>query len=290
VSRRPGRPPALAGPRRGAGRLARERRAAAGGRGRERAAGRGPRRRAAAGRGGLGRGGAGRHQRGVGVGDAGDGARPHGRLRARPAAVGGCPGGAGGRGAAGAGGALGAGAPAAVLPLAEAALAAAERAGTSAASASVTLGTALALTGAFERGTALLRSARQQAEREHDPVALGRAVHGLVAVSLPRLGDVLGWRLFDEAMGTVARFGLGVCTGRTTRLGIAHAVRIGDLARAEALVWSRLPIEGDPVERVRFTARAGLLALERGDDPLAVRMLARADAEGRDTGLVRVLR
>ncbi|MER7283499.1 helix-turn-helix domain-containing protein, partial [Dactylosporangium sp. NPDC000244] len=177
-----------------------------------------------------------------------------------------------------------------VLPLAEAAVAAAERAGVEIAAASVTLGTALALTGDFERGVALLRAARQLAAREHDPITIGRAVHNLVAVSLPRLGEVMGWRLFDEAMATVARYGLEFCAGRTTTLGIAHAMRTGDLARAEALVWSRLPIEGDPVERVRFTARAGLLALERGDDSLAVRMLARADAEGRDSGLVRVLR
>ncbi|GAA3270799.1 AAA family ATPase [Dactylosporangium vinaceum] len=176
------------------------------------------------------------------------------------------------------------------LSLAEAALTAAERAGTGIASASVTLGTALALTGDHERGVALLRAARQLAAREHDPVTIGRAVHNLVAVSLPRLGEVMGWRLFDEAMATIDRYGLEFCAGRTTTLGVAHAVRTGDLARAEALVWSRLPIEGDPTERLRFTARAGLLALERGDDPLAVRMLARADAEGRDSGLVRVLR
>ncbi|WP_344620351.1 LuxR C-terminal-related transcriptional regulator, partial [Dactylosporangium salmoneum] len=180
--------------------------------------------------------------------------------------------------------------PRAALPLAEAAVAAAERAGVGVAGASVTLGTALALSGSHERGAALLRAARQIAGREHDPVAIGRAVHALVAVSLPRLGEVLGWRLYDEAMATIGRYGLEFCAGSTTSLGVAHAVRVGDLARAEALVWSRLPIEGDPVERVRFIAHAGLLALERGDDPLAVRMLARADAEGRDSGLVRVLR
>jgi DNA-binding CsgD family transcriptional regulator len=179
---------------------------------------------------------------------------------------------------------------ASALNLAEAALAAAERAGAGMASASVTLGTALALTGAAERGEALLRAARQLATRERDPVAIGRAVHNLVVVSLPRLGEVAGWRLFDEGMATLGRYGLEFCAGRTTSLGIAHAIRTGDLARAEALVWSRLPIEGDPVERAGFAARAGLLALERGDDPLAVRMLARADAEGRDSGLIRVLR
>ncbi|WP_433058379.1 ATP-binding protein [Dactylosporangium sp. CS-033363] len=179
---------------------------------------------------------------------------------------------------------------ASALPLAETALAACERAGAGIASASVTLGTALALTGDVERGVALLRAARQLAAQEQDPVTIGRAVHNLVAVTLPGLGEVMGWRLFDEAMATIGRYGLEFCAGRTTTLGVAHAMRTGDLARAEALVWSRLPIEGDPVERVRFTARAGLLALERGDDPLAVRMLARADAEGRDSGLVRVLR
>ncbi|UWP84673.1 helix-turn-helix domain-containing protein [Dactylosporangium fulvum] len=217
---------------------------------------------------------------------------PDGHRRAldRAAAVGGSPASLARQLAAEAESALRTEEPAGVLALAEAALAAAERAGIGIAPASVTLGTALAFTGAFDRGTALLRVARRLAERDHDPVTVGRAVHNLVAVSLPRLGDVDGRRLFDEAMATLARFGLEFCAGRTTGLGIAHAVATGDLARAEALVWSRLPIEGDPVERVRFTARAGLLALERGDDPLAVRMLARADAEGRDTGLVRVLR
>ncbi|WP_432844144.1 LuxR C-terminal-related transcriptional regulator [Dactylosporangium sp. CA-092794] len=179
---------------------------------------------------------------------------------------------------------------AAALPLAQAALAAAEQADVPVGPVSVTLGTALALTGAHERGVALLRAARQLATRERDPVTIGRAVHNLVAVSLPRLGEVLGWRLFDEAMATIARYGLEFCAGRTTTLGVKHALRTGDLTRAESLVWSRLPIEGDPVERVRFIARAGLLALERGDDPLAVRMLARADGEGRESGLVRVLR
>ncbi|MGI5244056.1 LuxR C-terminal-related transcriptional regulator [Dactylosporangium sp. CA-139066] len=214
----------------------------------------------------------------------------HRRSLDRAAAIGGSPGSLARQRAAEAESALRMEGAASALALAEAALAAAERAGAGTASASVTLGTALALTGAAERGVALLRAARQLAARERDPVAIGRAVHNLVVVSLPRLGEVAGWRLFDEAMATLGRYGLEFCAGRTTSLGIAHAIRAGDLARAEALVWSRLPIEGDPVERAGFTARAGLLALERGDDPLAVRMLARADAEGRDSGLIRVLR
>ncbi|WP_327005256.1 hypothetical protein OHA72_61435 [Dactylosporangium sp. NBC_01737] len=180
--------------------------------------------------------------------------------------------------------------PARVVPLAEAAMVAAERAGESIASAGVTLGTALAFDGAYDRGVALLHACRQIAEHDRDPVTAGRAVNNLVAVSLPRLGDVTGRRLFDEAMAAIERAGLEFCAGRTTSLGVAHALRTGDLARAETLVWSRLPIETDPLERVRFAATAGLLAVERGDDPLAVRLLARADGEGRDVGLVRVLR
>ncbi|MEV4516861.1 LuxR C-terminal-related transcriptional regulator [Dactylosporangium sp. NPDC049525] len=180
--------------------------------------------------------------------------------------------------------------PARVVPLAEAAMVAAERTGESIASAGVTLGTALAFGGAHDRGVALLHACRQIAEHDRDPVTAGRAVNNLVAVSLPRLGDVTGRRLFDEAMTAIDRSGLEFCAGRTTALGVAHALRTGDLARAETLVWSRLPIETDPIERVRFAATAGLLAVERGDDPLAVRLLARADGEGRDVGLVRVLR
>ncbi|GAA3256096.1 helix-turn-helix transcriptional regulator [Dactylosporangium siamense] len=180
--------------------------------------------------------------------------------------------------------------PAQVVPLAEAAMVVAERTGESIASAGVTLGTALAFSGAHDRGVALLHACRQIAEHDRDPVTVGRAVNNLVAVSLPRLGDVTGRRLFDEAMAAIGRAGLEFCAGRTTALGVAHALRTGDLSRAETLVWSRLPIETDPVERVRFAATAGLLAVERGDDPLAVRLLARADGEGRDVGLVRVLR
>ncbi|HTJ36122.1 MAG TPA: LuxR C-terminal-related transcriptional regulator, partial [Dactylosporangium sp.] len=214
----------------------------------------------------------------------------HRRSLDRAAAIGGSPASLARQRAAEAESALRMEGAASALALADAALAAAERAGAGVASASVTLGTAQALTGAAESGVALLRAARQLAARERDPVAIGRAVHNLVVVALPGSGEVAGWRLFDDAMATLARYGLEFCAGRTASLGVAHAIRTGDLARAEALVWSRLPIEGDPVERAGFTARAGLLALERGDDPLAVRMLARADAEGRDSGLVRVLR
>jgi DNA-binding CsgD family transcriptional regulator len=180
--------------------------------------------------------------------------------------------------------------PARVVPLAEAAMVAAERSGESIAAAGVTLGTALALVGVHDRGVALLHACRQIAEHDRDPVTAARAVHNLVAVSLPGLGDVAGRRLFDEAAATLQRSGLEFCAGRTTALGIAHALRTGDLARAESLAWSRLPIETDPLERVRFVATAGLLAIERGDDHLAARLLARADGEGRDVGLVRVLR
>ncbi|MET7424420.1 LuxR C-terminal-related transcriptional regulator [Dactylosporangium sp. NPDC005555] len=192
--------------------------------------------------------------------------------------------------AAEAAGALRTAGPALVVPLAEAAMVAAERTGESIASAGVTLGTALALGGTQDRGVALLHACRQIAEHDRDPVTAGRAVHNLVAVCLPGLGDVTGRRLFDEAMAALGRAGLEFCAGRTTALGIAHALRTGDLTRAETLTWSRLPIETDPLERVRFAATAGLLAVERGDDALAVRLLARADGEGRDVGLVRVLR
>ncbi|MET7392241.1 LuxR C-terminal-related transcriptional regulator [Dactylosporangium sp. NPDC005572] len=140
------------------------------------------------------------------------------------------------------------------LPLAEAALTAAERAGVGIAPASVTLGAALARRGVHERGAALLRAARQLAERDRDPVTLGRAIYELLAVSLPRLDATTGRRRCDEAVAQLKRAGLEFCAGRTVRLGVELALREGDPARAEALVRSRLPIETDANERAAFAA------------------------------------
>ncbi|MFB9177090.1 LuxR C-terminal-related transcriptional regulator [Dactylosporangium sucinum] len=157
----------------------------------------------------------------------------------------------------------------AALPLAEAALAAAERAGIGIAPAAVTLGAALARRGVHERGAALLRAARQLAEheheheherereRDHDPVTRGRAIHELLAVTLPRLDETTARRRCDEAVAQLARYGLEFCVGRTVRLAAEVALRAGDPARAEALVWSRLPIETDAGERVALAALAG---------------------------------
>jgi DNA-binding NarL/FixJ family response regulator len=177
-------------------------------------------------------------------------------------------------------------APVAVVAAAEAALEAAVGAGEPAAetSAMVTLGAALGRSGQHDRGAALLRAARLRAQERRELVTLGRALNNLVAVCLPRAGLSAGWRLFDEAMETAARFGLEFNAGKTTGLGYEHALRAGDLNRAESLVWARLPIETDPLERVLFTSAAGLLAVEHGDDTLAARMLARANAEVADIG------
>jgi DNA-binding CsgD family transcriptional regulator len=176
--------------------------------------------------------------------------------------------------------------PAGLVAAAEAALQAAIDAGEPAAkaSATVTLGTALALTGEHERGVALLRAGRHLAEQADDLLAYARAVNNLVALCLPTLGIAAGWRLFDEAVDAIGRIGLAFSAGRTTSVGHEHALRAGDLARAEALVWGRLPIETDPLERAHFTGAAGLLAVERGDDALAARLLIRATAEVADLG------
>ncbi len=176
--------------------------------------------------------------------------------------------------------------PAVTLPEAEAALEAAIDAGEPAAkaSATVTLGTALALTGEHERGVALIRAGRHLAEQADDVLTFARAVNNLVAVCLPKGGIGAGWRFFDEAMETIGRLGLEFSAGKTTSIGYEHALRAGDLARAEALVWGRLPIETDPLERAHFTGAAGLLAVERGDAALAARLLARATAEVADLG------
>ncbi|WP_238016642.1 LuxR C-terminal-related transcriptional regulator [Dactylosporangium sp. AC04546] len=140
------------------------------------------------------------------------------------------------------------------LPLAEAALTAAERAGIGIAPASVTLGAALARRGVHERGAALLRAARQLAERDRDAVTLGRAIYELLAVTLPRLDATTARRRCDEAVVQLKRAGLEFCAGRTVRLGVELALRDGDPARAEALLRSRLPIETDANERAAFAA------------------------------------
>src|SRR5262249_26296351 len=147
------------------------------------------------------------------------------------------------------------------------------------ASARVTLGTALAHAGRHRRGAALLPAGRLLAEQHHDLLTYGRAVHALVAASLPGLGFSAGCQLLDEALEALGRAGVARYAGQLTRLGYQHALRVGELAGAESLVWARLPIETDPLERAAFTVAAGLLALERGDDALAARILSRARAD-----------
>jgi DNA-binding CsgD family transcriptional regulator len=151
------------------------------------------------------------------------------------------------------------------------------------ASGTVTLGVALDRLGEHDRSVALLRAGRQLAEDAGDLVTLGRAVHQLVEVSLPRAAITAGWRLVDEAMATVARYGLERAGVKVTIAGYRLARRAGDLARAEALVWTRLPVEPDAPGRAQLAAAAGLLAVERGDDRLAARLLARAEAAAAET-------
>jgi DNA-binding CsgD family transcriptional regulator len=150
------------------------------------------------------------------------------------------------------------------------------------ASATVTHGVALARLGEHERGVALVRAGRRLAEDASDLVTLGRAVHHLVALSLPRVTVAAGWRLFDEAMAAVGRFGLDRAAAKVAFAGYRLATRAGDLARAEALVWARVPVESDLSRRVQFTAAAGLVAVERGDERLAQRLLARVDVDASD--------
>jgi DNA-binding NarL/FixJ family response regulator len=159
-----------------------------------------------------------------------------------------------------------------VIPAAESALAAAVETGEASAEAhaTVALGAALMRTGEPERGLGLLRAGRRLAEREHDLIAVGWALNFLAAARQ-------GWSPYEDALAASAALGLQFNVGKITRIGYEHSLRAGDLARAESLVWGRLPIETDPLDALRFTAAAGLLALERGDDALAARMLARAN-------------
>ncbi len=158
------------------------------------------------------------------------------------------------------------------VPLAEAARAAAVEAGEAAAEAqaTVTLGAALMRTGEPERGLGLLRAGRRLAERENDLVTVGWALNFLAAARM-------SWSPYEDALAASVALGLQFNLGKLTRLGYEQALRAGDLARAESLVWGRLPIETDPLDAMRFTAAAGLLAIERGDDALATRMLTRAN-------------
>jgi DNA-binding NarL/FixJ family response regulator len=143
---------------------------------------------------------------------------------------------------------------------------------------------------ALGRGTTALREARRIAEDRRDLRSLARAVEGLTSAELGRLAEPAGWRAFDEAMATLARYGLDQRAGRVVATGVRLAVRCGDLARARALVDARLPIETDRAERVVLTAAAGLLALETGDDAAAARFWERADAEAADVDQPRARR
>ena len=168
-----------------------------------------------------------------------------------------------------------------VIPVAEAAIAAAieAREPTAEAQATVALGAALARNGEYERGIALLRAGRRLAEQQQDLITVGWAINFLAAARMPGAGLAGGWWQFDEAISASTALGLQFNLGKITRLGYEHALRAGDLARAESLVWGRLPVETDPLDRTMFTSAAGLLAIERGDDALAARMLARANVE-----------
>ena len=159
-----------------------------------------------------------------------------------------------------------------VVLAAEAARAAAVETGEAAAEAqaTVTLGAALMRTGEPERGLGLLRAGRRLAERENDLITVGWALNFLAAARM-------SWSPYEDALAASVALGLRFNLGKLTRLGYEQALRAGDLARAESLVWERLPVETDPLDAMRFTAAAGLLAIERGDDALATRMLTRAN-------------
>jgi DNA-binding CsgD family transcriptional regulator len=174
-----------------------------------------------------------------------------------------------------------AGRPAAARAAAEDALARARALGDPfvEASALVTLGLAMADTADIATGAATIRDAQRIAEASRDVVSLGRAVNSLLSVRLPQLSERPAWRLFDEAVATLTRYGLEHGLGRTTTAGVDLAIRVGDLTRARDLVHARLPIETDPLERVVQAATAGLLAVEAGDRALAQRMYELADAD-----------
>jgi len=146
----------------------------------------------------------------------------------------------------------------------------------------VARGTASLALGDTDRGVTDLRGARRLAEERRDLVSLARAIEGLAGAALGRLGEPAGWRAYDEATATLARFGLDRRCGPVVAAGARLAVRCGDLARARALVDARLPIEPDRAERIVLTSAAGLLAVESGDDAAAVRLWQRADAEAAD--------
>jgi DNA-binding CsgD family transcriptional regulator len=136
--------------------------------------------------------------------------------------------------------------------------------------ATVTLGAALVASGNPVRGAAQLRLGRQRAEDQRDPLAFGRAVEQLAALG--------GWSAYEEAMATLIRHRLEFRVGVTVWHGVELAVREGDLGRAEALLAARMAVEPDQPQRAVLLAAAGLLAVERGADGDADRLLARAEA------------
>lgn len=136
-------------------------------------------------------------------------------------------------------------------------------------------GTALGGLGDVDTAVALLEEARRRAERAHDVTTQSRALNNLLAVSLWRLPADAAWRLHTEVTVRAEALGAEASLGKIARSGVDLATRNGDLERAWSIVWRRLPVEVDPVERVVLAVKAGLLALERGDDAVAARLLRR---------------
>ncbi|WP_157974952.1 hypothetical protein, partial [Glycomyces dulcitolivorans] len=132
-------------------------------------------------------------------------------------------------------------------------------------SAAISRATALYYLGDTEAAVRLLTRIWGDAEADGDLRKLGRAVNNLLACHLADLPEPQAWRLFDRAVAAVGDLGMASWGGKITRVGGDAAIAFGDLDRAWDLLSARARVESDPHERAVLAAKAGLLAVERGD-------------------------
>ncbi|MQM27026.1 ATP-binding protein [Glycomyces albidus] len=132
-------------------------------------------------------------------------------------------------------------------------------------SAAISRATAMYYLGDTEAAVRILTGVWRDAEADGDLRKLGRAVNNLLAVHLADLPEPQAWRLFDRAVAAVGDLGMAAWGGKITRVGADAAIGFGDLERAWTLLRPRARVESDPHERAVLAAKAGLLAVERGD-------------------------
>jgi DNA-binding CsgD family transcriptional regulator/tetratricopeptide (TPR) repeat protein len=115
-----------------------------------------------------------------------------------------------------------------------------------------------------DRAVAALRQVWREAEADGDVRSLSRTVSNLLVIEMRRLAEPQAWQLFDSGLRAVGDLGTAVPGAKFNRIGGDTAMAFGDLDRALELLHAGARDEVDPHERAVLTAKAGLLAVERG--------------------------